>query len=39
MTKPLQGSMFRKLGDQIMGVVPAADPRPGKVMVEHLSND
>ena len=26
MTKPLQGAMFRKFRDQIMGVIPAADP-------------
>ena len=30
-TKPLQGSLFRKFRDQIMGVVPAQDPGPGKV--------
>jgi hypothetical protein len=29
-TKPLQGALFRKFRDQIMGVVPARDPRPGK---------
>ena len=29
-TKPLQGSLFRKFRDQIMGVVPAQDPGPGK---------
>ena len=31
MTKPLQGALFRKFRDQIMGVVPASDPGPGKV--------
>ena len=31
MTKPLQGSTFKKFRDQIMGVVPAQDPGPGKV--------
>jgi hypothetical protein len=31
MTKPLQGALFRKFRDQIMGVVPARDPGPGKV--------
>jgi hypothetical protein len=28
-TKPLQGALFRKLRDQIMGVTPARDPGPG----------
>jgi hypothetical protein len=30
MTKPLQGALFRKFRDQIMGVMPARDPGPGK---------
>jgi hypothetical protein len=30
MTKPLQGALFRKFRDQIMGVVSARDPGPGK---------
>jgi hypothetical protein len=31
MTKPLQGALFRKFRDQIMGVIPAQDPAgPGK---------
>jgi hypothetical protein len=30
MTKPLQGALFSKFRDQIMGVVPAQDPGPGK---------
>jgi hypothetical protein len=30
MTKPTQGALFRKFRDQIMGVVPAQDPGPGK---------
>jgi hypothetical protein len=30
MTKPLQGALFRKFKDQILGVVPAQDPGPGK---------
>jgi hypothetical protein len=30
MTKPLQGALFHKFRDQIMGVVPAQDPGPGK---------
>jgi hypothetical protein len=29
-TKPLQGALFRKFRDQIMGVVPAQDPGSGK---------
>jgi hypothetical protein len=29
-TKPLQGDLFRKFRDQIMGVTPARDPGPGK---------
>ena len=31
MTKPLQGALFKKFRDMIMGVVPAQDPGPGKV--------
>ena len=31
MTKPTQGALFRKFRDQIMGVVPAQDPGPGKI--------
>jgi hypothetical protein len=30
MTKPLQGALFHKFRDQIMGVTPARDPGPGK---------
>jgi hypothetical protein len=30
MTKPLQGALFHNFRDQIMGVIPAQDPRPGK---------
>jgi hypothetical protein len=30
MTKPLQGGLFRKFRDQIMGVVPVQHPGPGK---------
>ena len=37
MTKPLQGDMFRKFRDQIMGLIPAADSGPGKVKVERIS--
>jgi hypothetical protein len=29
-TKPLQGALFRKFRDQILGVTPARDPGPGK---------
>jgi hypothetical protein len=29
-TKPLQGALFRKFRDQIMGVTPTRDPGPGK---------
>ena len=30
MTKPPQGALFYKFRDQIMGVIPAQDPGPGK---------
>ena len=30
MTKPTQGALFRNFRDQIMGVIPARDPGPGK---------
>ena len=36
MTKQLQGTMFQKFRDQIMGVVLAADTGPVKVKVEQL---
>ena len=36
MTKQLHVFIFRKFRDQIMGVIPAADPGPGKVKVERL---
>jgi hypothetical protein len=29
-TKPLQGALFRKFTDHIMGVTPARDPERGK---------
>jgi hypothetical protein len=29
-TKPIQGALFRKFRDQIMGVTPARNPGPGK---------
>ena len=35
-TKPLQGDMLSRLIDQIMGVIPAAYPDPGRVKVEHI---
>ena len=38
MTKSLQGAMFRKLRDKIMGVIPDADAGPGKLKVEHIRN-
>jgi hypothetical protein len=34
MTKPLQGAPFRKFRDQILGVVPAQDPGPGKAKIK-----
>jgi hypothetical protein len=38
MTKPLQGALFRKFRDQIMGVIPARDPGPGKAKPESDTN-
>ena len=35
-TKPLQGTMFRNFRYQIMLVIQAAHPVPGKFKVEHL---
>jgi hypothetical protein len=34
MTKSLQGALFQKFRDQIMGVVPAQDPGPGKAKMK-----
>jgi hypothetical protein len=34
MTKPLQGALFRKFRDHVMGVVPAQDPGPGKAITK-----
>jgi hypothetical protein len=34
MTKPLQGALFQNFRDQIMGVVPAQDPGPGKAILK-----
>jgi hypothetical protein len=39
MTKPLQGALFRKFRDQIMGTVPARDPGPGKAKPEDGKTD
>jgi hypothetical protein len=36
MTKPLQGALFRKFRDQIMGVVPAQDPGPGRKAITKI---
>ena len=32
MTKPMQGALFHKFRDHIVGVVPMQDPGPGKVV-------
>jgi hypothetical protein len=37
MTKPNQGALFMKFRDQIMGVIPAKDPGPGKVKKDSKS--
>jgi hypothetical protein len=34
MTKPLQGALIQKFRDQVMGVVPAQDPGPGKAIMK-----
>ena len=34
MTKPIQGYLFREFRGQIMGVIPAQDPGPGKAQSE-----
>ena len=34
MTKPLQGALFQKFRDQIMGSIPTRDPGPGKAKPE-----
>jgi hypothetical protein len=36
-TKPLQGALFRKFRDHIMGVTPAQDPVPGKTAMSEKS--
>ena len=35
MTKPLQGAIFCKFRDQIVGVIPAEDPGPVNFKVEQ----
>ncbi len=35
MTKPLQGALFQKFRDQILGVVPAQDPGPRKAKTKQ----
>ena len=37
MTKPLQGALFRKFRDQIMGVVPARSPGSGKPTTGNMA--
>jgi hypothetical protein len=37
MTKLLQGALFWKFRDQIMGVVPAQDPGPEKAIMRLMS--
>jgi hypothetical protein len=36
MTKPNQGALFTKFRDQIMGVIPAKNPGPGKVKSDRI---
>ena len=38
-TKPLQGALFKKFRDQIMGVIPAVDPGPGKAKPINGNSD
>ena len=38
MNTPIQGDMFRKSRDKIMGAIPAEDPGPEKVKVDQLRN-
>jgi hypothetical protein len=33
-TKPLEGALFRKFRDKIIGVTPARDPGPGKTNID-----
>ena len=33
MTKPIQGALFRKFRDQIMGLIPSQDPGPGNAQL------
>jgi hypothetical protein len=39
MTKPLQGALFKTFRDQIMGVIPAKDPGPGKFVKSLASTN
>ena len=34
MAKPLQGTLFQKFRDQIMGVIPGEDQGPGKAKMK-----
>ena len=38
-TKPLQGKLFKKFRDQVMGVVPVQDPGPGKPKPKSSKKD
>ncbi len=39
MTKPLQGALFQKFRDPIMGVAHAQDPGPGKTKTKIDKSD
>jgi hypothetical protein len=39
MTKPLQGALFQKFTDQIMGMILAWDPGPGKFKLGNGKSD
>jgi hypothetical protein len=36
--KPLQGALFKKFRDMIMGVVPVQDPRTGKLSTKPINS-
>ena len=38
-TKPLQGAMFKKFRDMIMGVVPAEDPETAKLKTKPANSE
>jgi hypothetical protein len=38
-TKPLQGALFKKFRDMIMGVVPAEDPATTKLKMTKPTNN